>query len=406
MKRREKVLALVLAGGSGSRLGVLTERRAKPALPYGGTLRLIDFPLSNCLHSGLSDVWVIEQYQLHTLNDHLANGRPWDLDRTYGGLQVLPPSEEKSDGQQKNQGFAHGNADAIYRHRALIREFAPDLLVVLSADHVYKLDYRDVLDCHRRHGADVTVVTTALPPGESLSRFGVVEVDAAGRVTGFQYKPEQARGHLVTAEVFVYNTPHLLATLDRLLAEDGKLEDYGDALLPRLVKEGKAWEYRLEGYWRDVGTVESYWQSHMDLLASENDLALDEEAWPILTYAAQRLPARVQMGAEVSGSLIGPGCRVGGKVRRSVLSPGVVVAAGAVVEDSILLREARIEAGARVSRSVVDERAVIGAGARVGGAGAITLVGTGHRVGDSVVVAPGEHLSSADGEVPMHSANS
>ena len=406
MKRREKVLALILAGGSGSRLGVLTERRAKPALPYAGTLRLIDFPLSNCLHSGLADVWVIEQYQLHTLNDHLANGRPWDLDRTYGGLQVLPPSEERSGGEQKSQGFADGNADAVHRHRALIREFAPDLLLVLSADHVYKLDYRDVLDRHRQHGGDVTVVTTAPPPGESLSRFGVVEVDASGRVTGFQYKPEHARGHLVTAEVFVYNAPKLLSTLERLLAEDGKLEDYGHALLPCLVKEGKAWEYRLEGYWRDVGTVESYWQSHMDLLASENDLALDEEAWPILTYSAQRLPARVLEGAEITGSLVGPGCRVAGRVRRSVLSPGVVVEAGAVVEDSILLREARIEAGARVYRSVVDEKAVIGTEARVGGAGALTLVGAGHRVANAAVVAPGEQLPPAGDEVPGHNATS
>ena len=406
MKRREKVLALVLAGGSGSRLGVLTARRAKPALPYAGTLRLIDFPLSNCLHSGLSDVWVIEQYQLHTLNDHLANGRPWDLDRTYGGLQVLPPSEERSDGEQKSQGFAEGNADAIHRHRALIREFAPDLIVVLSADHVYKLDYRDVLDRHRQHGGEVTVVTTLPPPGESLGRFGVVEVDAAGRITGFQYKPAQPRGHLVSAEVFVYSAPKLLATLERLLAEDGKLEDYGHALLPRLVEEGRAWEHRLEGYWRDVGTVESYWQSHMDLLASENDLALDEEAWPILTYSAQRLPARVQVGAEISESLVGPGCRVAGCVRRSVLSPGVVVEAGAVVEDSILLRDARIEAGARVCRTVVDEEAVLGAGAHVGGAGALTLVGAGRRVESHGEVAAGEQLPPAEDEVPGHNAHS
>ena len=218
--------------------------------------------------------------------------------------------------------------------------------------------------------------------------------------------PHTPRGSLVTAEVFVYDAPKLLATLERLMSEDGKLADYGDALLPRLVGEGKAWEYRLEGYWRDVGTVESYWQSHMDLLASEDDLSLDEEAWPILTYAAQRLPARVQVGAEISNSLVGPGCRVAGCVRRSVLSPGVVVEAGAVVEDSILLREARVEAGARVCRSVVDEEAVIGAGARVGGAGALTLVGAGHRVETAVVVAPGEQLPPAPDEVPGHDANS
>ena len=289
--KRDKILALILAGGKGGRLEVLTEDRAKPALPFGGTLRLIDFSLSNCLHSGIKDVWVIEQYELHTLNDHLANGRPWDLDRTYGGLQVLPPSSDQDSGSGEN-GFAQGNADAIYRARELIREFGPDLLLVLSADHLYKLDYRDVVDRHRECGADVTVVTTQVPAGDTASRFGVVEVDATGKVVAFDYKPKHPKGDLVATEIFVYDAPKLLATMEELVKDGKELEDYGHHLLPRLVEGGKAYEFRLESYWRDVGTLDSYWTANMELLDKPEALALDDGEWPILTYSSQHPPAR------------------------------------------------------------------------------------------------------------------
>jgi glucose-1-phosphate adenylyltransferase len=374
--KREKILTLILAGGEGGRLDALTEGRAKPALPFGGSLRLIDFSLSNCLHSQLADVWVIEQYELHSLNDHLANGRPWDLDRTYGGLQVLPPSSGRGDGKGKGDqdkgregGFAKGNADAIYRHRKLIREFNPDLMVVLSADHVYKLDYREVIDRHRERGADVTMVTVKTPAGDEASRFGVVQVDETdgGRVTDFAYKPKQPRGDLVTAEVFVYRTAKLLETLDELVEEDGELKDYGDKLIPRLVKAGRAYAYRMESYWRDVGTLESYWQAHMDLLAQKSALALDDPKWPILTYGSQRLPAHIQGTAKIENSLISAGCAVAGHVIRCVLAEGVFIDAGAMVSDSVLLHGARLEKGAVVRRAIVDEGAVIGVGASVGG---------------------------------------
>ncbi len=394
-----RVLTLILAGGAGGRLGVLTKKRAKPSLPFGGTLRLIDFSLSNCLHSGLTDVWVIEQYQLHSLNDHLANGRPWDLDRTYGGLQVLPPYVEEGDedgdgesekGAEKQQGgFAEGNADAIYRQRRLIREVRPDLIVVLSADHVYKLDYRDVIERHRQCGAEVTMVTTHVPPGESGSRFGVVQVDKEGRVRDFAYKPDEPHGDIITAEIFVYDAERLLATLDAIIAEGGELADYGDELVPRLVKAGKAWAFPLEGYWRDVGTVESYWKAHMDLLGSAEDLALDDPTWPILTYGTQRLPARVQATAEIVDSLLSPGCTVGGVVTNSVLGPDVVVEAGARVADSIILHGVQIKAGAQVQRAIIDEKAEIGAGARVGDGSKEGFA----VIGSGVVVAAGEQIS-------------
>ncbi len=377
---RSKVLALILAGGEGGRLEVLTEQRAKPAMPFAGVYRLIDFSLSNCMHSGLSDVWVVEQYQPHSLNEHLANGRPWDLDRTYGGLQVLPPYASRQD----EGGFAAGNADAIYRQRTFIRDFAPDLLLVLSADHIYKLDFRDVIEHHLELKADVTMVTTKAPGGDA-SRYGTIKAGRGGRVTFFEYKPDEPQSDLITTEVFVYNAARLMDTLDNLAAGgkpkkkargkspkgdqgngDAPLKDFGHELLPQFVSDGRAFEYRFEGYWRDVGTVESYWQSHMDLLAPEPPLALDDPRWPILTYGNQSLPARVAAAARIENSLISPGCIVRGHVSRSILAPGVVVAEGATVRDSIILHNTVIEAEAVIDCAVVDEGVHVGKRAKIG----------------------------------------
>ena len=347
---KEKVLALILAGGKGGRLGLLTDDKAKPVMPYGGTYRLIDFALSNCVNSQISDVWVIEQYELHSLNEHLSNGRPWDLDRTYGGLQVLPPFQDDS----KKEGFAKGNADAIYRHTDFIEEFNPDILIVLSADHVYKMDFRDAIQTHLEKRASVTMVTTRLPKRESATRFGVVEANKEGRITKFDYKPEEPQSDLITTEIFIYDARLLLKTLKELKKEKKKIKDYGDELLPHLVKEGNAFEHRLTGYWRDVGTVESYWQTQMDLLDEREKLFFDDENWRILTLAAQRVPAFVDKSAEVKNSLISPGCRVGGTVSRSILSAGVEIEKGAEIADSVILPNAVIERGVKLKRVIID----------------------------------------------------
>lgn len=356
--KRPKILALILAGGKGGRLGALTKNRAKPVMPFAGVYRLIDFALSNCCHSQISDVWIIEQYQLHSLNEHLSNGRPWDLDKTYGGLQILPPNQGRDEDQKDEGGYAEGNADAIYRHRNFIREFNPDILLVLSADHVYKLDFRDVIDWHLEKEADVTMVTTKVPPGESASRFGTVKVDKNGLVTDFAYKPDEPESDVVTTEVFVYDAPHLLDTLDEL-ASSGKLQDFGHELIPKLVESGKAFEFRYEKYWRDVGTIESYWQSNMDLLDEQTDLVLDDPEWTILTFASQRVPAAISDTAEISQSLISNGCKIRGKVVRSILAPGVTVEKGAEVVDSVVLPDAIIKAGAKVSRAIIDNAAEV-----------------------------------------------
>lgn len=349
--RRGQLLALVLAGGEGGRLGPLTEDRAKPALPFAGVYKLIDFPLSNCHHSRVSNVWVLQQYEAHSLSEHLSNGRPWDLDRTYGGMRVVQPYTGDPE-----SGFYNGNADAIHSNREAIEEFDPEEILVISADAVYKLDYRDVLDDHREHGAEVTLATTEMPL-EEAGRFGTVEVARDGRVTAFEYKPDEPRSGTVTTEVFVYDARVLLDTLAEIAEGDGELEDFGHELLPRLVDRGKAYARELGSYWKDVGTIESYWQAHMDLLEPEPALVLDDASWPILTLASQRPPARVEASARIESSLVSPGCTVLGRVVRSVLAPGVVVEEGAEVVDAVVLHDARI--GARVSRAIVDTAAEI-----------------------------------------------
>jgi glucose-1-phosphate adenylyltransferase len=370
MKRR-KVLSVVLAGGEGGRLKPLTDERAKPALPFGGIYRLIDFPLSNCVHSGIGDVWIVQQYEPHELARQLANGRPWDLDRTYGGLQILHPYLGDSE-----SGWYEGNADALYENREALRAFGADVLLVLSADHVYKLDYGDVVAHHLDAGASVTMVTTRVPR-EDAGRYGVVQVAADGAVTGFEYKPDQPSSDTVTTEVFAYDAKKLLATLDELASSPGDsgLRDFGHELLPRLVEEGNAWAWDLDGYWRDVGTIDSYWLAHMELLDAEPSLRLDDPAWPILTTGLQRPPARIEASARIDASLIAAGAIVRGTIERSVIGPGVVIEEGATVREAVLFHDCRVASGARVARAVVDARVRVAERSEVGGNGDITVVG-------------------------------
>lgn len=365
---RHKTLALIMAGGAGGRMGVLTDSRAKPALPFGGVYHLIDIPLSNCMHSGISDVWVVEQFQPQSLNDHLANGRPWDLDRTYGGLRILPPYTGNNEG-----GWHRGNADAIYRQRRFIESFDPELLLVLSADHVYQLDFDAVIEAHLARQAEVTLVTTTVPPGESASRFGNLQAGSDGRVREFAYKPEQPISDTITTEIFVYTPRVLLDVIGELAAQQGDdesetaLSDFGDELLPLLVERGRAFAFPLDGYWRDVGTIPAYWQAHMDLLADPAPITLDAPEWPLRSYGQQRLPARIRGSARIADSLIASGCTIGGAVEHSVLASGVCVAAGATVRDAVLLEDVVVEAGAVVERAIVDRGVHVGRDKQVRG---------------------------------------
>lgn len=335
------VLAIVLAGGEGGRLGPLTEKRAKPVVSYGGTYRLIDFALSNLARAGIEDVWIVQQYRPYDLNRHLSNGRPWDLDRNRGGLLVMPPYT----GGEKD-GFAEGNADALHRQAEFIRDLAPEVVISLSADHVYRIDVDAVLRRHRETKAGCTMVTTELP-GHDLTRYAVVGAEE-GRIVRFDYKPEEPEGDLVGTELFVYDTDLLLTTLDEI-AEKEELKDYGHQLLPRLVENGQVAEFRHEGYWRDVGTLKAFLGGHLDLLGDDPAFRPDD----VRTATPLRPPAFVAKGAEIEESFVSPGARVHGRVVRSVIGPGAEVPKGVVVEDSVLLPDSRVEESVRFA--IVDE---------------------------------------------------
>ncbi len=371
MKRRVRTLVVVLAGGAGGRLELLTHERAKPAVSFAGTHRLIDFPLSNCLNAGLSDVWIAQQFNPISLSDHLANGRPWDLDRTAGGLLILQPRM----GHDGRDGFPKGTADAVWRNAPMIREFAPDALVVLSADAVYKLDYGEVVDAHAQSGAAVTMVTTEVEPGDA-GRYGVVQLDGE-QVTDYAYKPDEPATNTISNEVFVFSPGEVLDRLDVLAQDSGELEDLGDELLPGLVEDGRARAHPFDGYWRDVGTIDAFHAAHMEQLEHPPPIDLDDPEWPVLTHAAsRRASARVLAGARVEQSMLATAALVGGTVERSVIGRGAVVEEGAVVRDSVVLPGVVIRSGATVERAIVDDLVEVCGGVTLGAAGGeIALVG-------------------------------
>jgi glucose-1-phosphate adenylyltransferase len=366
-----RTLVVVLAGGAGGRLELLTHERAKPAVAFAGTHRLIDFPLSNCHNAGLPDVWIVQQFNPISLSDHLANGRPWDLDRTSGGLLILQPRV----GHDDRGGFPKGTADALWRNAPMIREFAPDALVVVSADAVYKLDYAAVAADHAESGAAVTMVTTEVEPGDA-GRYGVVQLDGE-RVTGYAYKPDDPATCTISNEVFVFDPGEVLDRLDELAGSSGELEDLGHELLPALAADGRARAHRFDGYWRDVGTIDAYHGAHMEQLEHPPPIDLDDPEWPILTHAAaRRASARVLGGARVRSSMLATAATVGGTVERSVIGRGAVIEEGATVRDSVILPGAVVRSGATVERAILDDLVRVERGVTVGEAGGeIALVG-------------------------------
>ena len=296
---RPDVLVIVLAGGHGSRLDLLTEHRAKPAVPFAGMYRLIDFPLSNCLHSGVTDVWVLQQYQPASLNDHLANGRPWDLDRTTGGLLVLPPYQGA-----RREGWTQGTADGLWRNAQLIRQAEPRTVVVVSADAVYRLHYSEVVRQHRASDALMTMVTAEVAPDDA-GRYGVVQANG-DRITEYEYKPDDPKSNLVSNEVFVFDPDPVLTELEKIGNEvdDDGLGDLGDELLPRLVDSGRVRRHHHDGYWRDVGTIEAYLEANLDFCSSSPPIDLDDNEWPIRTQGGHRAAAWITETGSVRRSLV------------------------------------------------------------------------------------------------------
>jgi glucose-1-phosphate adenylyltransferase len=356
-----KVLAVILAGGQGERLSILSEKRAKPAVPFAGKYRIIDFALSNCVNSGIYDVAVLTQYRPHSLHDHIGIGKPWDLDRRQGGVRLLPPYM----GRHESDWY-RGTADAVYQNLGFIIESRCDYVLILAGDHVYRMDYGPMIALHQQRGADVTVGAVVIPIEEG-HRFGILETGAEGRVISFEEKPNEPRGTLGSMGIYVFNCD----TLIRVLIEDERsstsTHDFGRDIIPTMVARGeKVYAYPFAGYWQDVGTVHSYWEAHMALLGDRPAFDLYDPSWVIHTRSEERPPAHIRSGAEIISSLISHGCIIKGRVERSVLSPGVVVEEGAVVRESIVLFDTVVGAGSVIDRAILDKEVVVGKNCQIG----------------------------------------
>lgn len=350
-----RTLVMIMAGGASEDLSVLTAVRAEPAIPFGGKFRIIDFPLSNCVNSGLYNVSVLTQYMPRSLNQHIGVGKPWDLDRSQGGVRLLQPFL----GAGKS-GWQRGTADAVRRNLDFLHEQRADELLVLAGDHIYKMDYRPMLRFHRQMEADITVAVRRVSPFET-HRFGIVSVDNELRVTGFKEKPRRARETLASMGIYVFSAP----MLGEVLADES-FNDFGRDVIPAILRSHKVTAYTFEGYWADVGTLQAYWEANMALLAETPALDLYDPEWVIHTRSEEQPPVRIGPEAWVGGNLLSNGCIIEGVVERSIISPGVRVAPGAVVRDSVVMNDTYIDPRAKVERAIIDKEVHIGEGAEIG----------------------------------------
>ncbi len=355
------VLTLILAGGEGNRLSILGEKRAKPAVPFAGKYRIIDFPLSNAVNSDLYRVAVLTQYRPHSLMEHLGIGEPWDLNRRRpNGLQIWQPYRGRHD-----QDWYRGTADALHQNRNFIAEDGSDLLLALSGDHIYKEDYRDLLRFHQGKGADLTVAVMPVRPDE-VHRFGIMSVDADQRITQFAEKPKQSESTLASMGIYVFNTAFLLRRLEEDARDSTSAHDFGKNIIPKMVENDKTFAYPFSGYWVDVGTISAYWETSLALLAEDPALDLNDPSWVIHTRSEERPPVKCRPPGELNNSLASNGCVINGMVINSVLSPGVCVERGAVVRDSVIMNDTTVKSGALVNRCILDKQIEIGAGVQVG----------------------------------------
>ncbi len=384
------VLTLILAGGEGERLSILSQVRAKPGVPFGGKYRIIDFALSNAVNSGLTDVAVLTQYAPRSLIDHIGVGRPWDLDRSRGGVTLLQPYL----GRGRARDWYRGTADAVLQNLEFIADRDPELVLILAGDHVYKMDYRHFLETHRATKAELTCAVRTVPI-EEAHRFGILETDGDGRVTAFVEKPPNPTSNLVSMGVYVFSWSVLREVLSP------ERVDFGRDLLPWLVEAGRRIQaYEFRGYWQDVGTVESYWRTSLDLLSDAPGIELNDLGWLIYTKSEERPPARIGPDATVSRSMVSHGCVVDGTVEHSILSPGVRIGRGAEVRNSIVMFDTVVADGAVVDMAIVDKDCFIGPRAAVGSGddlrpnrheperlyAGITLVGKRARIPAGVII--------------------
>ena len=391
MYRKQECVAMLLAGGQGSRLYALTRRIAKPAVPYGGKYRIIDFPLSNCVNSGIQTVGVLTQYQPLELNDYIGSGTPWDLDRADAGVHVLPP-------YQRNKGgdWYKGTANAIYQNLAFIERYDPEYVLVLSGDHIYKMDYARMLEEHKKNQADCTIAVIEVPM-EEASRFGILNTREDGSIYEFDEKPKVPKSNLASMGIYIFNRRKLKKYLTADEQDPHSSNDFGKDVLPAMLRAGeRMFAYRFEGYWKDVGTIESLWEANMDLLDPKMPLDLSDASWKIYSRNNGLPPHYLAPTAKVQNSVISEGGNIAGTVDFAVIFPGVTIEEGAEVRDSIIMPGVTIGKGAVVQYAIVAEGAKIGAGAVVGGRPeetptgewGVAVVASGRKIGKGRVVAP------------------
>ena len=394
MYPKQEVVAMLLAGGQGSRLGVLTQKIAKPAVPYGGKYRIIDFPLSNCVNSGIEAVGVLTQYQPLVLNEYIGNGQPWDLDGMNAGVQILSPYEKKG-----GADWYSGTANAIYQNINYIERYNPDYVVILSSDHIYKMDYSKMVAYHKEHNADCTIAVIDVPLAEA-SRFGILNTNPDGSIYEFDEKPAHPKSTNASMGIYVFSWDKLRRYLIEDEANPDSSNDFGKDILPKMLADGqRMYAYEFSGYWKDVGTIESLWESNMDLLDPNVTLDLADENWKIYSRNPVVAPHYVSPTGVVQNSLISDGCIIHGNVDFSVLFSNVTIAPGAIVNDSILMPGVVVEEGAVIQYAIVSENAVIKKNAVVGARPedienkedwGVAVVGDYRTIGEGAVVAPKE----------------
>jgi len=356
---KKEMIAMLLAGGQGSRLGVLTQKVAKPAVSFGGKYRIIDFPLSNCINSGVDTVGVLTQYQPLRLNAHIGIGIPWDLDRNVGGVTVLPPYE-----RSKGSDWYTGTANAIYQNLEYMESYNPEYVLILSGDHIYKMDYEVMLEYHKANNADVTIAAMPVPI-EEASRFGILITDDNNKITEFEEKPANPRSNLASMGIYIFSWKALKEALIKLSEEPGC--DFGKHVIPYCFEQGKRiFAYEYNGYWKDVGTLGSYWEANMELIDIIPEFNLYEEYWKIYTKSDRIPPQYISADAKITKCIIGEGSEIYGEVTNSVIGSGVTIEKGAVVKDSIIMQDSVIGEGAVVEKAIVAEDVKVGAGAHLG----------------------------------------
>ena len=388
--QKKRCVAMLLAGGQGSRLMVLTENTAKPAVPFGGKYRIIDFPLSNCVNSKIDTVGILTQYQPLELNEYIGNGQPWGLNSSHGGVQVLPPYAKS-----KNSEWYKGTANAIYQNIPFIERYNPDNVLILSGDHIYKMDYAAMLRFHEQRDSDCTIAVFEVPM-EEASRFGIMNTREDGSIYEFEEKPKKPKSTNASMGIYVFKWSVLRAFLEADEADRTSENDFGKNIIPAILNAGhKLYAYRFEGYWKDVGTISSLWEANMDLLDPKVPMDLYDPSWKIYSRNPCMPPHYIAPGAKVQNSMVSEGCEIAGHVDFSILFSGVQVAKNAVVDSSILMPGAVVEEGAEVHFAIVAEDAVIRRGAYVGerpelmtekDQWGVTVIGADVTVGDGVVV--------------------